>query len=346
MHDLLIGNPAYANLLWIVAGVAALLVFAAIRGRRAMAAFATSNLRYAIAPHWNSRRRWLKTALVVASLAAVALALLDVRWGKTWREVPQRGMDVVFLLDVSHSMLAQDTGPNRLERAKQYIGDLVDEMDGDRVGLVTFAGTATRKSPLTTNYRELRLTLDEVGPHSVSRGGSDLSEALRLASGSFLDRSGNHRAIVVFTDGEDQGSDPVEAAKEIYEDQGIRVFTVSLGDADRGARIPVRTANGGNAWLQYEGQDVWTKANPALLEGVAVAAGGAYVPAGTKQVDMSAVYHRYLSSVEEQSFADARVNAYIPRYQWFIGLALAFAALEPFISERRKAALRKETVSA
>jgi Ca-activated chloride channel homolog len=346
MHDLMIGNPAYEHLLWIVALAAVLLVYAAFRSRRALAQFATSNLRYAIAPQWNSRRRWLKAALVLGSLAAVALALLDIRWGKSWREVPQRGMDVVFLLDVSHSMLAQDTAPNRLERAKQYIGDLLDEMDGDRAGLVTFAGTATRKAPLTTNYRELRLTLDEVGPHSVSRGGSDLSEALRLATGSFLDRSGNHRAIVVLTDGEDQGSDPAEAAQEVFEDQGIRVFTVALGDADQGARIPVRTSEGGNGWLQYEGQDVWTKANPALLEEVALAAGGAYVPAGTQQVDMGAVYHRYLSSVEEQSFADARVNAYIPRYQWFVGLALALAALEPFISERRKAQPRKETVSA
>jgi len=346
MQDFLIGNPAYFHLLWIVAAVGALFVYAGIRSRRARALFATSNLRDAIAPQWNPRRRWLKTALVLGSLAAIALALLDVRWGKTWREVPQRGMDVVFLLDVSHSMLAQDAAPNRLERAKQYIGDLIDEMDGDRVGLVTFAGTATRKSPLTTNYREFRLTLDEVGPHSVSRGGSDLAEAMRMAAGSFLDRSGNHRAIVVLTDGEDQGNDPVAAAKQVYDAEGIRVFTVALGDANQGARIPIRTASGGNGWLRYEGQDVWTKANPDLLEDLAVTAGGAFVPAGTKQVDMGTVYHRYLSSVEEQSFADARVNAYIPRYQWFIGLALAFAALEPFISERRKARSRKETVSA
>lgn len=346
MHDYLIGNPAYFHLLWIVAAVGGLLIFAAIRSRRAMAAFATSNLRSAVAPQWNPRRRWLKTALVIGSLAAVALALVDVRWGKSWREVPQRGMDVVFLLDVSHSMLAQDAAPNRLERAKQYIGDLVDEMDGDRVSLVTFAGTATRKAPLTTNYREFRLTLDEVGPHSVTRGGSDLSEALRLAAGSFLDRSGNHRAIVVLTDGEDQGSDPTEAARQVFEDEGIRVFTVALGDSNQGARIPVRTAGGGMSWLQYEGQDVWTKANPGLLEKVAVDAGGAFVPAGTKQVDMGAVYHRYLTSVEEKSFADARVNAYVPRYQWFIGLALALAALEPFISERRKYVPRKESVSA
>ncbi|MBX3411113.1 MAG: VWA domain-containing protein [Pirellulales bacterium] len=345
MYDYLIGNPAYFHLLWIVLAAGALLIYAAFRGRRAMATFATSNLHGAVAPQWNPRRRWLKTALVIASLAAVALALLDVRWGKSWREVPQRGMDVVFLLDVSHSMLAQDAAPNRLERAKQYIGDMVDEMEGDRVGLVTFAGTASRKAPLTTNYREFRQTLDEVGPHSVTRGGSDLSEALHLAASSFLDRSGNHRAIVVLTDGEDQGHDPTNAAREVYQDQGIRVFTVAIGDSNQGARIPIRTARGSNAWLQYEGQDVWTKANPELLEKVAVEAGGAFVPAGTKQVNMGAVYHRYLTSVEEKSFADARVNAYIPRYQWFIGLALACAALEPFISERRKTLPRKEPVS-
>ncbi|MCC7086200.1 MAG: VWA domain-containing protein [Pirellulales bacterium] len=346
MSEFIINNPLYFHLLWIVAAVVAMMLAANVFRRRAMARFATANLHHTLVPQANLRRRWVKTLLLAGALAAMAAALVDVRWGRSWREVPQRGIDVMFVLDVSHSMLAQDVAPNRLERAKQDILDIVHEMQGDRVGLVTFAGDSVQKSPLTTNYREFQLTLEEVGPHSVARGGSDLGRAIEMAARGFLDKSANHKAIVIFSDGEDQDSKPVDAAKSLYQERGIRIFTVGLGDGQQGARIPIRTADGRQHWLQYEGQDVWTKMNGQVLQEVALAGHGAYVPAGTKHVAMDQVYRQHITSIETQQYEQARVNTYIPRYQWFVGLALLLAGSEVLLRDVRKVRAAKSIPAA
>ena len=138
------------------------------------------------------------------ALLALVLALIDIRWGKIWREVPQKGIEVMFVLDVSRSMLAEDAKPSRLERAKQQIGDMLEAMAGDRVGLVVFAGERVQLVPLTSHYQDFRQTLRDVGPENVDRGGSRLGDALQLAASGFLDQTGDHKAVVVLTDGEDQ----------------------------------------------------------------------------------------------------------------------------------------------
>src|SRR5262249_26474395 len=146
---------------------------------------------------------------------------------------------------------------------------------------------------------------------------------------------------VVFSDGEDQDSQPVEVAKKLHEKKGIRIFTVGLGDESKGARIPVRTADGRQNWLQYEGEEVWTKMNGAVLQEVALAADGAYVPAGTKHVSMDQVYKAHIASIEKNQYEQAKVNAYVPRYQWFVGLALFLAGLEVVLRDTKKIRLPK-----
>src|SRR6185312_14360819 len=174
------------------------------------------------------------TLLITASMALMVLALVDFRWGKVWREVPQKGIEVMFVLDVSRSMLAEDAAPNRLERAKQQIKDTIDEMAGDRVGLLVFAGDTKQQIPLTTHYDDFKQMLDEVGPQNVRRGGSRLGDAITAASQSFLTKSNAHKAMVVFTDGEDQESKPIEAARRAHKETGVRIFTVGLGDMEKG----------------------------------------------------------------------------------------------------------------
>ena len=135
-------------------------------------------------------------------------------------------------------MLAEDATPNRLRRAKQQIKDMVDEMAGDRVGLVVFAGEADQAVPLTSHYDDFKQVLDSVGPHSVPVGGSQLSVAIESAAKAFIGKTSDHKTIVLLTDGEDQESDPVQLAKDLHQQEGVRVFTIGLGDIDRGARIP------------------------------------------------------------------------------------------------------------
>src|SRR6476659_6476927 len=223
--DVQIGSLNQLSWLWLVAICLAIAVFAAFARRRARSRFATLNLLRTVLPLRGSVGRNLATVLSIAAMALMVVALIDIRWGKVWRDVPQKGIEVMFVLDVSRSMLADDAAPNRLERAKQQIKDTIDEMTGDRVGLVVFAGEAKQQIPLTTHYDDFKQSLDEVGPQNVRRGGSRLGEAIDTAASSFLTKSNAHKAMVIFTDGEDQESKPLEAAKRAHE-AGVRIFTV------------------------------------------------------------------------------------------------------------------------
>ncbi len=270
----------------------------------------------------------------VASLVLLAVALMDIRWGETTYEIPQKGIEVVFALDVSRSMLAEDAVPNRLERAKQQIKDMVDEMAGDRVGLVVFAGDAIQAVPLTKHYEDFKQTLDSVGPHSLLRGGSQLSVAIETANEAFLGKTNDHRTIVLFTDGEDQESQPVKLARKLNAENGTRIFTVGLGDMDQGARIP-DAGSRRNAFVEHQGQQVWSKLNGRILRDIATESGAAYIPAGTKQVNMAEVYHAYIAKIGQKEFETASINALTPRFQGFAGLAILFLFLEVVLKTTR-----------
>lgn len=321
------GQLENLNWLWLVAVIGIGVACATVWHRRALMEFATPNLLDKIVDRFGLAKKLISFALSITALIAIVVALIDIRWGKTWREVPQKGIEVIFALDVSRSMLAKDATPNRLDRAKQGIKDMVSEMAGDRVGLVLFAGDVRQHVPLTNHYEDFKQSLDEIGPHNIERGGSNLGEAIRVASRSFLEKTADHKAIVLITDGEDHESRPVEAAKEAYEQSGVRIFTVGLGDLQQGARIPAQTRRG-ESFVEHQGQQVWSKLDGKILEEIASSSSGAYIPAGTKRVDMGAVYHRFIAGIDQQDFATAKINTYIPRYHWFLGIALGLLFLE------------------
>jgi Ca-activated chloride channel homolog len=339
--DIHFGNLSQLHWLWLIGLCMLAAVAATVARRRARTRFATANLIRRVLPPARAVRRSLGTLLVTGALAMMVLALVDIRWGKVWRDVPQKGIEVMFVLDVSRSMLAQDASPSRLERAKQQIKDTVDEMAGDRVGLVVFAGDVKQQIPLTTHYDDFKQSLDEVGPQNVRKGGSRLGDAIDAASHAFLTKSNAHKAMVIFTDGEDQESGPVEAARRAHEQTGVRIFTVGLGDMDQGARIPMQSDDH-QEYLQHDGQPVWSKLHGDILRQVATETDGAYVPAGTKQVNMADVYHRYIADVEQEEFETARINEYEAQFQWFLGVGLVLLLLEIALTTwpaRRKAAI-------
>ena len=325
--DAQFGNLEQLNWLWLIALCIGAVAFAAVARRRARTRYATANLVSRMLPRGRTASRVIAAALVTGAMALLVVALIDIRWGKVWREVPQKGIEVMFVLDVSRSMLAEDAAPNRLERAKQQIKDTIDEMAGDRVGLLVFAGDTKQQIPLTTHYDDFKQMLDDVGPQNVRRGGSRLGDAITAASQSFLTKSNAHKAMVVFTDGEDQESKPIEAARQAHKDTGVRIFTVGLGDMEKGSRIPVQSRDQ-RGYLQHDGEQVWSKLHGDILSQVATETDGAYVPAGTKQVNMSDVYHRYIAGVEKEQFETARISQYEARYQWFLGAALVLLLLE------------------
>lgn len=343
-----IEHPTAIYWLW-GAILAAVIVVLSLRARsRALRRFADAPLAARLTPELGVARRWVRAVLLVVSLVLLVVAMLDIRWGRRVIQLPQRGIDVIAVLDVSRSMLAEDVRPNRLYRAKQMIIDMTERMGGDRVGVISFAGSAVMSCPLTGDFGAVRMILDEITPMSSERGGSMLGDAIRLAVESFTDEIKDHKAIIVFSDGEDMGSFPEVAARQAFEAHGIRVYTVGIGDANEGARIPV-DVNGRRSWLTYDGQEVWSKMNPKTLEAMALAGGGAFVPAGTSLVDLGEVFQSHIAAIERQELGENRVEIRTPRYQWFAALALVTLLLEMWLTDvKRGARLRirpKETTS-
>jgi Ca-activated chloride channel homolog len=193
---------------------------------------------------------------------------------------------------------------------------------------------------LTSHFDDFKQMLLEVGPHSVTRGGSHLGEAIKVAARAFLEKTNDHKTMVIFTDGEDQESKPLEVARQVFQENGIRVFTVGLGDLDHGAKIPEKEA-GQEEFLKYRGEAVWTKLNGQLLREVATETGGVYIPAGTRQVNMSDVYHQYLAKIQQTEFDRAQINTFIARFQWFAAPALLLLILEVYLTTRRTIARRE-----
>ena len=321
------------NWLWAVLAVGVLVILAFKARKRVLARLATTNLTARLTRGTSLPRKRVRAVLLLLALVLTVFALLDPRWGVRYKDVQQQGVDVFFVLDTSRSMLAEDVRPNRLERAKQYIEDALETAGGDRIGLVTFAGQARVNVPLTLDYGAVRLSLDEVNPQEGRRGGSMAGDAIRLATDSFTDEVEDHKAIVMLTDGEDMGSYPIEAAS-LAGERGIQVYTVGLGDTVDGSRIPI-DRNGTRSFLTHEGQEVWSRMDAELLSEVALAGNGAYIPAGTSNLELNEIYQDVIAGGAGRNLEIARIEEHTPRYQWFAALALLLVLIDAFMTDRR-----------
>jgi Ca-activated chloride channel family protein len=330
--------PHLLYLLWIMPVLALLYAYGFARKRAALQRFASANLLGTLMPHVSTARQKLKSALALAALAFMIVGMAAPRWGSHFEDVQRKGVDIIVALDVSRSMLAEDIAPNRLERAKLAVSDLLDELQGDRIGLVTFAGTPVRKCPLTINYGSFKSALDPVTTESAPRGGSMLGDAVRLARQSFVDKTRDYKAIILISDGGDgdEASYPVEAAADAYEQQGVRVYCVGIGDADQGARIPV-VDSGKKSYLMHDGQEVWTKLTPDVLVKTAGAGHGKYLPAGTGNFDLGPLYQDIRWTLGVTEFETKRIETKLAQFQWFAAAALVLLIIETMMTDRKAA---------
>lgn len=326
-------HPHWLLALWALPVVAVLLWHRHRRCVRAALAFAEPEMAARIMPDLGAGRAFAKGALLVVGLALVILALARPRGGIYHEELEGRGVDIFVVLDVSRSMLAEDVAPNRLERAKADVMDLLREVKGDRVGLILFAGKAVVKCPLTLDHGFFQLVLKEAGPDEVPAGGSLIGDALRKAAQRFARDRRRQRLAVLITDGEDHDSFPLKAAAAL-EEEGVKVVAIGLGDPDEGARIP-----SSGTFLTHKGQVVWSKLDETTLQEIALKTGGAYIPARTRSYDLGEVYRNHIGKLEQEEATGKKRKRFKDRYQLFLGPGLVLLLLEAglaFYPRRRR----------
>ena len=317
-------EPGWAYALWGVLGFVLLLYGLERRRGGALDRLVSPVLQARLVEGPGARPRHLRVLLVGLALALLVLALMRPQWGLRQVATPRVGAEMMVLLDVSRSMLAEDVAPNRLERAKAEIQDLLGFLDGDQVGLIAFAGRASVLSPLTPDFGFLRLVLDPVGPHSVARGGTRIGEAIRRAVASFGPAGETSRAILLITDGEDHDSFPLDAAKDAAE-AGIRVIAIGFGD-ETGSEIWTTDERTGARMrlLDGEGRPVRSRLDGELLREIALVTEGAYVPAGTGVLDLASIYDRHIARLMRGKLDGRGRTIRDEAYQWAVLLALVF----------------------
>ncbi len=330
----------FAAKIWLAAAAAALplLVLLYYKSEKQkwhkLESFVASKLLHELTASYSAWRHHTKIGLITCGTIFLIVALARPQWGYDWEEARGRGIDILIALDTSRSMLAEDIKPNRLERAKFAILDLLERIEGDRVGLIAFAGSAFLQCPLTLDTDAFRQTLETIDTDIIKRGGSDLAAAIAEAEASFA-KDDNYRFLVLITDGEDLEASGITRAREAAQND-VTIFTVGVGHSE-GELIPVTQADGSIDFLRDEYQNlVRTRLDEETLGAIARTSKGFYVPLGPQGEGLEAVYSRGLSAVPKQE-REARLHKFpIERFQWPLLFALAVLLIEPVLGTRKR----------
>ncbi len=324
--------PQALYLVWLVP-VMALLLWWGLRSRRKiLGRFARRETLTRIVRTADGHQRLAGSILVLSAFVLMTLAVAGPLYGYRWRTVERRGVDIMMVLDVSRSMLAEDVKPNRLARAKREIIDFLNRLEGDRVGLVAFAGTAFLQCPLTVDYAGFHLFLNALGPDFLPVGGSALAEAIDTALKGFDPKSPAEKVIIVLTDGQPTLGDPFDAADRARE-AGVVIHGVGVGTG-QGAPIPEA---GGGFKKDAAGNIVLTKLEEVTIRKVVARTGGVYVPATLDDTDWDVIYDREIrGKMEARTLEDSRTRVWENRYQWPLGLALILLVAEFVLYGGRK----------
>ncbi|MEO2030512.1 MAG: VWA domain-containing protein [Planctomycetaceae bacterium] len=322
------GTPTVLFALWLVPVTGMMLFYTHRRKRQAALMFVDPGMAERLVPAVSTARIVFRATLLMLAVGLLIVAAARPQFGVVIEQVSARGVDLFVLLDVSRSMLAEDGAPNRLDRAKSDILDLLPKLEGDRVGLIAFAGAPVELVPLTTDQGFFRMALDDADPDSAPRGGSLIGDAIRRAIEALEERRDRDQVIVLITDGEDHDSFPMEAARQASE-RGIRIITIGLGDIDEGARVPRRNADGTLAYAQHgDGQEHWSKMDESLLEKIAVETSGAWIPARTRAYDLGRIYEDHLAGLTRGEFRSDHRRRFREQFQIFAVVGLLLLVVE------------------
>jgi Ca-activated chloride channel homolog len=331
-------EPKYFYLLAILPVLLVLFFVNLYWQRKKQREFADLDLLKKLSPEKSAFKPVLKLVVVLIGLTALILALVNPKIGTKMETVKRQGVDIVFAVDISKSMLAEDIAPNRLEKTKQIVSQIINQLGSDRIGIVGYAGSAYPVLPITTDYSVAKMYLQGMNTDMVSSQGTALGEAIKLAS-TYFDDPQTSKLIIMLSDGEDHGEGFEEALEEA-KDKKIRVVTIGIG-TEKGGPIPLRHNGVIESFKKDQnGETVITKLYPETLKTLAKNANGGYVFGGNTKEVLEFV-KKALDNMEKTDFESQQIADFESQFQWFLGIAFFLLFVDIFFLERKTAWVRK-----
>jgi Ca-activated chloride channel family protein len=323
----------YLYLLFILPLVVLLFLYNLYWKRKKQREFGDLDAIKKLSPEKSTFKPTLKLVIILLALAGLILGLVNPKIGTKMETVKREGIDIVFAMDVSKSMLAEDIAPSRLEKSKQIVSQIINQLGSDRIGIVAYAGSAFPVLPITTDYSVAKMFLQSMNTEMVSSQGTSLDEAIKLSATYFDDKSKTSKLLILISDGEDH-SEGAQAAAEEANKQGMRIITIGLG-TEKGGTIPLKK-NGIVESYQRDNNDqvVVTKLNRASLEAIAKATKGGYVN-GNNTKEVLEYIKNTLDKIQKTEFESTQMADFQSQFQWFLGIAFGLLFLDFFLLERK-----------
>lgn len=326
-------------LLFLVLGMVVLFFWTALWKRKTKRLYASAELLKRLSPDQSRFKALLKLVVLAMAVVCFCIALVNPKVGTKLETVTREGVDIVFAIDVSKSMLAEDVAPNRLEKAQQLTAQIINNLVSDRVGIIAYAGKAVPQLPITTDYAAAKMFLQNMNTDMLSSQGTAIDEAIQLSRTYFNDAEQTNRVLVIISDGEDHNDLNLDVAKAAAK-EGIKIFTIGVG-SEKGGPIPLKR-NG--VVMRYKknqkGETVITKMNSNTLTAIAEEANGLFIQGqNTKQVTEKIA--EILNKLEKKEFEAKEFSEFKDQFQWFLGLGLFFLILDVLFLERKTAWLKR-----
>jgi Ca-activated chloride channel family protein len=337
--DYELDESKYLYLLFIIPVLVLVFLYNLYWKRKKQLEFGNPELVKKLSPDRSTFKSTLKLIVLSLALAGVIIALVNPKIGTKTETVKREGVDIVFAIDVSKSMLAEDVQPSRLTKSKQIVSQIINSLGSDRIGIIGYAGGAYPVLPITTDYSVAKMFLQSMNTDMVSSQGTAISEALQLAEG-FYDNPKTSKLLILVSDGEDHGEGSQEAAEEARK-KGIKIITIGVG-TEKGGPIPLRDGNGRITGFKKDsqGETVTTKLYPEALKTIAAATKGGYVYGGSTK-EITDYVKNALQNIEKTEFESKEVALYESQFQWFLGAAFVLLFLDIFLLERKTYWIKK-----
>lgn len=327
-------HPEALYLLILIPVYIGIYIMGRLKRRRQLQAFGEDQLTEQLMPDVSTKRPLWKFYLTLTAVLVMVFIVAGPQFGSKLQTTNKKGVELIIALDVSNSMLAEDITPNRLERAKQAISQMVDKLGNDKIGLVVFAGDAYTQLPITSDYASAKMFLSTINTGIVPTQGTAIGKAIELSIRSFGPQEDVSRAIIVITDGENHEDDAIKAA-EAAQAKDILVYTIGMGSS-KGAPIPL---GNNNFRKDREGNVVITKLNEQMLQEIAIAGGGKSIRANNTKVGLNELL-KEVNKMEKSEIEAKVYSEYDEQFQWLAWIALVLLVVEVFILERKNRYLK------